>query len=388
MTGHVTIDYEKLVADYVQSLTTVLRGFSSGAGHAFLDMWVYDENDVKSILGILDAARDAAVPSITLSLGAATLKKVDATKLKESAARFGKVATEKKGDTLDFSVTFDTSKSRIGADVEKKLRFGERAAKQKVKLPTAPSRGQYTNGTINPLYAKAVQQAAKSRVFEAALKEESGSIFAQSSQKGITLAALVEPKKHVVHKVGYQGATTDTQRGLLEGLCKQMLGKPILECGDHAVVFLEFELRDHSMPRPVGGIVTPENSDAMFALPTTLVRGLLTDYRKKTEFKSIENTYDLPISDAWRKLSQEERVKKIQSEIERHPLGEGVHVERLETPKRVVVGFREGITSADKQGRLMQLEDHLKRALEPTLQLYVEPKPDANKIRRLKESNQ
>lgn len=387
MSAHTTIDYEKLVADYVQSLTTVLRGFNSGAGHAFLDMWVYDEDDTKSILGILEAARDAGMPSLTLSLGTATLKKVDAEKLKERAAPFGTVTTEKRGDALDFSVTFDTSKSRIGAGAEKRLRFGARAAKPTAKLPTAPTRAQYANGTIHPLYAKAVQQAAKSRAFEGALKEEAGLVLAQSARQGITLAALIEPKKHSVQKVAYQGAATEAQRGLLEGLCRWMVGKPILECGDHAVVFLEYEFRDHSMPRPVGGIVTPENADAMFALPTALVRGLLTDYRQKTAFKSIENTYDLPISDAWRKLSQEERMKKIQSEIERHPLGDGVHVERLETPKRVVVGFREGITSADKQARLLKLEDHLKRALEPTLQLYVEPKPDANKIRRLKESH-
>jgi hypothetical protein len=387
MTGHITIDYEKLVADYVQSLTTVLRGFSSGAGHAFLDMWVYDEDDTKSILGILEEARDAGVPAITLLLGAATLKKLDTTKLKELAARFGSVGAEQRGSALEFCVSFDKAKSRIGVHAGTKLRFGARAARSKAELAAVPTRTQYDIGTINPLYAEALKRMAQSHAAEAVLGEEAGLVLAQAAHNGVTLMALIEPTRHIVKKAAYQGAATEMQRGLLESLCRLMVGKPVLECGDHAVVFLEFELRDHSKPRPVPGIVTPENSDAMFALPTALARGVVADYRKKTGFRRIENTYDQPISNAWRVLSQEERARQIQRELEQSPLGDGLHLERLETPKRVVVGFREDIGSADKQERLLKLEDHLKRVLEPTLQLYVEPKPDANKIRRLKEGN-
>jgi len=132
------------------------------------------------------------------------------------------------------------------------------------------------------------------------------------------------------------------------------------------------------------GIVTPENADPTFALPTALVRGLLVEYRRKTEYRSIENQYDQPISEAWRKLSQTQRVQKIQEIIERLTVGEGVHLSGWKHPTRRG-RIPRGLTGAAKQERLMKLEDELKRQIEPTLQLFVEPKVDENKIRRLKE---
>jgi hypothetical protein len=290
---------------------------------------------------------------------------------------------------LDFKVSFIGAKSHFASRTQTQViaRFGERAAKSKAKAVVAPIKAYYDNGTINPLYADALRRAAQSRAFEGALKEEQGLVLAQATHKGITLTALVEPTKHTVKNIAYQGGATEVQRGLLEALCQLMVGKPILECSDHAVIFLEFELRDHSLPRPVPGIVTPENADAMFALPTGLVRALLADYRNKTGFKSTENFYDQPISEQWRVLSADERMKQVQNAISQHPDGEGVTVMQLETPKRVVVGFRDALDAATKQDRLMMLEDHLKRTLEPTLQLYMEPRPDANRIRRLKEGS-
>jgi hypothetical protein len=391
MGSDVRIDYEKLATDYMRSLTTVLRGFKSGVGHEFLDTWVRDEDDTRSVLGIIEAAKDSGLPSVSIHLGPAILSKVDMVRLRELAGREGDVASENSADGIDVTVSF-LGQTAQSSDIPRQRRLAQLPVEESRHLPmpvpaeVAPAVVLFDSrkGALNPVYKQALLKAAQSRAHEGELKAEDGSVMTQSAHQGVKLMAAVEPLRHIVRKAAYQGAAAPAQRGLMETLCELMTGKPILECSDHSVILLEFELRDHSMSRSVPGIMMPENADAMFALPTVLMHGILADYRRKTGFKSIENFYDQPISDSWRALSTEARMQRLREAIAQHPAGRGGELVSLETPKRVVVGFLEDIDGATRQSCLMRLEEHLKRTLERTLQLYVEPKVDQNKLRRPK----
>ena len=386
MPAEIAINYEALVAEYLQGLTTVLRGFSSATNHAFLETWVPDADEAHSILGILEAAHDAGLPRISLHLGPTTLGKVAIGELQELARRTGTATTQANGAGLDLTVVFATGAARTHtiAPASQRRTVTARRHRESQVAPVALNQFQPSRGVAYPLYAAGLRQL-RSRAHAGELLPAAGTVLARGVQDGVTLTVLVEPSKHIVKKSAYFGATSDLQQALLEGLCCWLEGKPILECADHAGGALEFQLRDPAQPRPVPGIVTPENADPIFAAPTALIRGALADYRRQTDFRSIENKYDQPVTDVWRALTQSDRLQQIQAAIAQQPAGAGVQVMRLETPKRVVVGFTAALDGATKQRRLLQLEGHLKRTLEPTLQLYVEPKVDENKIRRLKE---
>ena len=395
MDSNVTIDYETLVADYMHGLTSVLRGFASGGGHEFLATWVRDEDDAQSVLGIVEAARDAGLASISICLGPGTLAKVDLAKLRELLSRQGRVSTEPQGAGLLLTVSLAGVTERTAGPLPRRRAQSaaretpSTAAPAPAQATPAPVRMHSTDGALNSIYAERLSQAAQSRAHDGALDEEQGCVLAQGAHDGVKLMAVVERSRHIVKRAAYQGGVSQVQRGLLEGLCPLLVGKPILECSDHAVIFLEFELRDHSQPRPVSGILTPENADAMFALPTALARGLLADYRRKTGFESTENHYDPPISARWRALAPEERMNRIRGAVALHPAGCGAELIGLETPRRAVVRFTGATTtdSATEQSRLMELEGHLKSTVERTLQLYAEAKDDQSKLRRLKGVN-
>ena len=94
----------------------------------------------------------------------------------------------------------------------------------------------------------------------------------QASEDGVTLSALVDSTSSVVRKAVYGGDPFDLAARPVETLCGILENKPMQECSDHAVIRLEFALRDHAAPRPVAGIVQSENADPAFALPQRLVR--------------------------------------------------------------------------------------------------------------------
>jgi len=390
MSDLIHIDYEKIAADYMESLTTMLRNFQS-SGHRFLETWVPDKDDSRSILGMIEAAKDDEVAGIAIHLGQATLARIDSEKLKQAAARFGTLSTFPSGDGLELSLAF------LAADGSRIVTaegtgFGQQAAavsrressaaaeKRKESHPVVLNKG------TNPLYSHGLQQAAESRSHEGSLLAKDPLPRVEITVEGLTLSALVDPERNILRKAAYSGADSENLHGLLETLCRFIEGRPLIECHDHSVIFVEYHLRDHSFAPPVPGIVTPENADPMFALPTRLVRELFAEYCRKTGFNNLKNQHDQPISEAWKALSSEERVERISEEVSAHPSGKGMLVLRMESPKRVIVGFAENVKPGAKQGLLIAVEDHLQRTLDRTLQLYVDPKVDQNK-RRLREAS-
>ena len=207
----------------------------------------------------------------------------------------------------------------------------------------------------------------------------------EAERDGLALQALVDPARHhCIKRAVFKGAATPLQRGLLEALCRGMEGRPIQNAGDHAGIELEFSLRDRAGPRHVAGVQQPENADPAFALPTALARGLLADYRRKTGYAETANFFDPPVSASWKALPNEVRMEQLRSALLRHPDGSKLELVRVEGVKRVVVRFAEELSSLEKQACLMRVEADLKARIERELYLYVEPRKDANVLRKEK----
>ncbi len=85
------IDYEQLVAGYWDRLATILREFRPADDCEFLEAWVPDDDDHRSIAGIVEAAKLARLPCIALCLGPKTVEKLDFDRLKVMLAWFGTI---------------------------------------------------------------------------------------------------------------------------------------------------------------------------------------------------------------------------------------------------------------------------------------------------------
>ena len=350
--SNIEIEYEKMVANYWKNLNTMLRGFNPSEEYTFLETWVPDDDIIRSILDILDAANDAEIDKISIHISEDTLHKIEYEKLLELSKKFGKMSESKDKEGRKIKIIFRETDSLL---------------------------------EIHPVYRENIKKAMSTFPHDCLieLKSPEDSILIQSNYDNITLTAVIDRSNHSIKEVSYQGAISDAQRGVLEVLCKIIEGMPIQECSDHSVIELEFELRDYSQPRPVFGITMPNNADPIFKLPINLTKNLLENYRKMTGYTDTRNAYDRSSSIGGSSTSNIELINQIQSMINSHNDGKGVTVLSINGEKQVVIKFEEILDSMTKHDRIVRLENHLKRLVEPTLQLYMEPKIDQNLNREL-----
>lgn len=92
----VRLDYEALVDEYQGKLQTQLRGFRTA--HDFLDMWVHDEDPVRSLLNIVEAAEAGGVAAIEIAIGPDTLARLDEPRLVALVGRIGRTRFSREGD--------------------------------------------------------------------------------------------------------------------------------------------------------------------------------------------------------------------------------------------------------------------------------------------------
>jgi 3-hydroxyisobutyrate dehydrogenase-like beta-hydroxyacid dehydrogenase len=103
------LSYEKLVADFETKLVTQLRSFVAGA--EFLETWVPDDDPVKSILNMVEAAEAYGRGDIAVRVSTGTLpgSRIDA--LRSTIGALGRLeAHPYEGDTL--IVVSDIGQSR------------------------------------------------------------------------------------------------------------------------------------------------------------------------------------------------------------------------------------------------------------------------------------
>lgn len=349
MNSHPVIDYDSAVSVYMDNLTTMLRGFTPAEDNAFLETWVPDEDPARGVLGIFEAAYAGAVPAVTVRLGAETAAALDSEALRRDAAQFGRLELRTEGHTIVATLFCNTGGS-----------FEE----------------------INPVYREALETAAQHRTFSGSLEPHEGMPLVTASDGPTTLTLLVDTGSHTVTKARYSGTPAEAERGLLEKFCSILEGKPILECSDHGVVELEHQLRDHSQPSPVSGVVTPESSDPIFALPSRLIRGALAEYRRQTGYAADENFYRRPASARWHNRSRVEKLRQIADAIERFPGGSNLHLIDLQDDHRVIIEIPQ--LADHRENQLLKLEHYLRHTVEPILEIHLEPKVDLNTIRKLK----
>jgi len=82
------IDYDRLIAAYQADLVDTLRGF--GAQSELLELWVPDEDPVRSLCGMVNAAEAAGAAKLSVRVGPATAPTIDRQALLDALAEMGR----------------------------------------------------------------------------------------------------------------------------------------------------------------------------------------------------------------------------------------------------------------------------------------------------------
>lgn len=389
------IDYERLMADYRVGLVDTLRGF--GPATEFLELWVPDEDPVISLCNMIDAAGVAGKDRIVVFVGTKTAARLDVAALTAAAAEFGvaRVTAEGKGLLIEVSAMRQApkaarpaAKTRTRATVPAKARKIPKEAESAIAAPETTSAPADAS---RDLYAAALAALGPKFGHEGTLAPQDGFVVVESADGAAVLSLLIDPASHAIHRAAHRGAAGEKARAMLEAFCGIIEGLPLQEASDHGVIRLEYALRDRSAAaRPVVGVITPEAADPAFRLPLRLVRTALADYRHKTGYAGINNTFDLPPSTEWLALPDGERRQRIEAAIRKAAPASGfaaddVEIVAIEYDVRVVVRLKESLDGANKQSHMMAIERAIKDTVEPRLELFQEDLKDANVLRRLSE---
>lgn len=382
------VDYEQVTGSYETSLNTQLRGFRGGA--RFLEHWVHDPDPVKSVINMIEAAATDGLADVTVVLGARSQAVLDLRRLDALAGALGGVTKELRESGLALTVRFTSAAAvapGLGAEARDRARQAREARDARLRAQAGPPSAPPRDG-LHPVYREAVRQIlAGALTHEGPVATMPGVERLSLARDGWVLEAFVDRATHRVRVARHRGARKET-RALLEGLCAMMEDKPLIECADHAVIRLEYRLRDRREERPVRGIVTPESVEPAFAPLSAAVRGLLADYRRRTGYDEIENRFDPEPSAGWKALTAERRMAQVQGALDalvaQHGLRPGdvvcTHVDRS---TRTTVEVRAELPARAKAALMMDLERGLKDRVEPMLHLYQAEMHDKNKIRRL-----
>jgi hypothetical protein len=347
------LDYESLLAEYETGLFTKLRGFGPAA--EFLETWVPDEDPVKSLLNMVEAAEMFGQSTLSVCVGPSTASSLDLKALEAMASRLGAVQIQKHDNGLVFAVT------NIG--------------------------GMAAFDAIGPAYRAAVVSAHErisheGRVAGQADKE----LLEVAGDDGSTLMLLVEPSDHTIQAASHHGTPGPIERGLMEALCSEIEEMPIQEASDHGAIRLEFALRDKAVSRPVPGIVTPRNADPAFRSIELLLRRALALYRERTALSATGNEFDPGPSQDWREMPQRIRLTTLTTASGEICESQGlpahtVKINRIEHDVRVVVTIGAALEPSAKSSFLMRFEEGVKEKVDGRLELYLEEVKDANVIR-------
>jgi hypothetical protein len=372
------IDYAALAESFDQGIESTLRGFRPPDAPEWLDGWVDDEDQVRSILNIFEAAAVAGLRELEVVITAPLAESIDRVRLEETLASVGEFRVARVGDGIEvFMRLGDGAVSGHVSDATSgHLR---RAPPARLKEPRDLLERSFDVGP----YEQSIAHLLENCTHRGELRPVAGQARIVAREQGVTLSVLVDAS-HIVREAAHEGGD-DTQRALLEALCGLIEGRPLLDSAYHATQFLDERLRDKRTSRAAPGISTPQSSHPALGLMEHLTRALLEDYRSSRGYQEVLSDYDAGPGNRWRSLADDERRKRVQDVLDDAApelgLPRGVCTAAPEDGD-VALSFEEQILS-EHGDRLRRLEERIKEHLDPMLYIHLEELKDRNQLRRL-----
>jgi hypothetical protein len=381
------LDYDTLYEGYLASLVDNLRGFRAAAPG--LELWVPDEDPLSSLRNLLDAASSVGRAEIAVRLSARTLGLLgDTSRLLAMAEAFGqaRVIPDNAGAVLEVSGL------DAGAAAASGPRMAAEPAAEAAARPRTPAAS--TRDPLDPiareaaalsLYRPALEQAALAPAHRTLLASQPGQVAVRAKAAGAELGLAVHPREHRILAASF-AAEAPLEVGLLESLCRIVVGLPVLEAAEHGSIRLEKALRGGGK-RPVPGIVLPESLHPLFRLARQLLTAALADYRAQTGFDAVHSRHDERPGVAWSSATDAERRQWLARALEPALRARGLEprcasVESIRYDVRVELSL-ELPAEVDAPVFVMTLERTLQAEIDPRLELYVTERRDKNAKRRL-----
>ena len=354
----IELNYEELVDNYWNGLTTVLRGFN--ADGEFLERWVPDEDMITSIVNLIESAQETDLQQMTILLGKESASQMNQSVLEDEILGLGDLTIENTGD-------------------------------EGLKLIVSSMDEWASFSRIERNYAASIMTAFKGESFEGQPTADDETISITAKSKGVRLALVVSKEHHIISDVRYGGRPSNPEKGVLNRFCALIIGKPILEARDHGILYLEESLRSSHRSSDLKGIVIPEKAEPTLELPLELIRSAYTDYCEATGYAPKANIYTPQPSSEWAAKDDATKQTELNGLLnqfcsERNLEADSFEVLSVEHHKNILIQLNLDLGKVDQSVSLIKLERWLKKQTGEPIELHLEELQDRN-AKRTKDRN-
>ena len=215
-----------------------------------------------------------------------------------------------------------------------------------------------------------------------------GELAFAASEAGTRLSVVIaaDSTRHIIVRARHAAARSPAERAALDRLCARIEGRPMQEAAEHGAIYAIAEPAFGTAP--VAGIRTPRNAGAAFALAEKLIRATHAAVLAHFGTKQRESRWYIQPKAAWLAMPEAKQIEALKPAVLEFLAGQGISaadmwITRVERGTRVTLDFSESVYYARKPKLLMDLERHLRTVTGDPLEVFMEEKKDANKIRRL-----
>ena len=396
------LDYESLAATFNQALLHTLRKHS--VADTFLDYWVPDADPLLGIAGMVDSARIAGHPALSVRFKLSSVPEGRLAELEQAVGRFSRVTLERQGD----SVVLHATEMTASAEETSARGHGRTKAKPSYWSAEKVGAGHVAGGATGRWASTELPEFADAHPhFRAAMKAaltglsregdggavDEGLKRVQVQEGSVRLTFDIDPTAHTVRRAFHIAGRTSSERVALDHFCRMAETLPIQEVADHVGLKVIDSLVDEDKPPPVGGVLLPINAGQPFMLGPRLARKAYDTYRASMAIGTETNFHYAPPPSGWQALTAAERREKVVGGLrgflqstELYP--DDMELLRLEKNKygyevRGVVTFSDRVAVGDKPVLLRRLERRLRRDLETEIELVADRARDSSPLRRL-----
>lgn len=377
------IDLKKLIKNYDQNLLDNLRGF--GKDNDFLKFWVPGTDDYQSFLNLVDALIETQIFDVRIKI----LKNISEKSLVENIetfllkiSYFNKIIEE---DQIIFTIKIDVSKYKNF--LIKKINYSEHVKEQdfdKTKIIEIYK----SDELIRPLYKKNLDLFNPKDFFSKSIKKKEN-FYAQKIEN---FEICFEIKNDIIENLSHNIENNLDLKKMVNIFFELVTNKNIQEAADHGVIYLEEKIRLGNNKEISEGIILPGQAGSYFMYISNAIRNLFIDYKTQTKSKFDINKNYFKVSQNWKILKEEEKLKKINSILNEisnnNSLSKNsITVNKIENDFKIFFNVDSQFQKLqEKKNLLLEIEIKLK-TLDNTLEVFVQEILDQNKL-RLKNSPQ
>ena len=364
-------NYNTIYKNYKISLLNKLRAFGDDDD---LSLWVPNEDITISILNLVDSMENS---SVKIEFDKNSYNQIKKDFITKSLKAEGKINFSDTDYFIEFVRSSQTSK--ILVKKVKKIIQNKKSDVIEKKIEDEK--------LLNDEYFLNLK---KVKINELSYKNEkisSSLVKSKYLDDNCLLEILINPNNHYIVDGTFVVKNNNDVISLFgKYFLNSIINLPINEAKDHLLIKIEYSLRPSKVTINKG-IILKHKAGKIFTYFQKIIDNLYFDYVDKNKIKFGTNFYNYKIPEYWEKLTKDEKVEKINKNLNIFNLENSkdnpLKLVKIVSSNRLFFNMKNELLSNSDNRLFFKLENFLNHSLNMKIEVYYENRKDENALRSL-----